>query len=85
MAKKAKKHLETAEKIRGVEDIEEARTWLKERGIEDIECVVPDQAGVARGKMMPAEKFFGGPIMSMPTSIFTQTISGDYPQEDDDF
>ncbi|MEZ5841558.1 MAG: glutamine synthetase family protein [Hyphomicrobiales bacterium] len=85
MAKKHKKSPETAEKIRGVGDIEEARIWLKERGIEDIECVVPDQAGVARGKMMPVEKFFGGPIMSMPTSIFTQTISGDYPEEDDDF
>ena len=34
----------------------EARDWLKARGIEDIECVVPDQAGVARGKMMPVAK-----------------------------
>ena len=38
---------------RGVASLEEAREWLPARSIEDIECVVPDQAGVGRGKMMP--------------------------------
>ncbi|MCC2110997.1 MAG: glutamine synthetase [Hyphomicrobiales bacterium] len=84
MAKK-RKPKETADKIRGVEDIDEARIWIKERGIEDIECIVPDHAGVPRGKMMPTEKFFSGPVMTMPTSIFTQTISGEYPPEDENF
>ncbi|MGH2340721.1 glutamine synthetase family protein [Segnochrobactraceae bacterium EtOH-i3] len=70
---------------RGVADLEEARAWLKARGIQDVECILPDQAGVARGKMMPTEKFLDGPSMSMPTSIFVQTISGEYPEEDDDF
>ena len=70
---------------RGVGSIEEARAWLSDRGIEDIECVTPDQAGVARGKLMPADKFFSGPVMSIPTSIFTQTITGEYPVEDESF
>ncbi|MBA5778321.1 glutamine synthetase [Stappia sp. F7233] len=70
---------------RGVKTLEEAHAWLAERGIEDIECVVPDLAGVARGKMMPTEKFFSGPTMTMPSSIFAQTISGDYPPDDDRF
>ena len=70
---------------RGVRSLEEARAWLSERGIEDIECVTPDQAGVPRGKLMPADKFFSGPVMSMPTSIFTQTITGEYPVEDKGF
>ncbi len=35
----------------------EAVDWLKIRGIEDIECITPDLAGVARGKMMPTSKF----------------------------
>ncbi|MBL8574206.1 MAG: glutamine synthetase [Hyphomicrobiaceae bacterium] len=64
---------------RGVADIDEARQWLKERGIEDIECVVPDQAGVGRGKIMQASKFIGAPVMNLPLSIFFQTISGEYP------
>ena len=70
---------------RGVSSFEDARTWLSERGIEDIECIVPDLAGVARGKMMPTEKFFSGPVMTMPASIFAQTISGDYPPDDERF
>ncbi|OKL42342.1 glutamine synthetase family protein [Pseudovibrio exalbescens] len=71
--------------IRGVKDIEAARTWLRERNIQDIECIVPDIAGVARGKMMPTEKFFAGSTLTMPSSIFAQTISGDYPEDDHRF
>ncbi|WP_069307511.1 glutamine synthetase family protein [Methylobrevis pamukkalensis] len=71
--------------LRGVSSLEEARQWLAARGIEDIECVVPDQAGVARGKLMPADKFFASPVMSLPASLFAQTISGEMPDEDDHF
>ena len=71
--------------LRGVPDVDAARDWLNARNIQDIECIVPDLAGVARGKMMPTEKFFSGPVMTMPASIFAQTISGDYPDDDDWF
>ncbi|ASP36091.1 glutamine synthetase family protein [Labrenzia sp. VG12] len=71
--------------LRGVPSMEAARDWLSARNIQDIECIVPDLAGVARGKMMPTEKFFSGPVMTMPASIFAQTISGDYPDDDDWF
>ncbi len=47
---------ETAPNMRGVSNLEEARTWLQARNIGDIECVVPDIAGVPRGKMMPTKK-----------------------------
>ncbi len=80
-----KKKAITLDSLRGVADLEEAKSWLSERGIQDIECIVPDLAGVARGKMMPTEKFFSGPIMTMPASIFAQTISGDYPPDDERF
>ena len=68
-----------------IRTIEQARRWLAARNIEDIECLVPDQAGVARGKMMPVQKFLAGPTMTMPGSILTQTISGDYPDDDESF
>ncbi len=71
--------------VRGVATLAEARDWLARRGIEDIECILPDQAGVARGKMMPVSKFLAGPTMTMPGSILTQTITGDYPDDDEDF
>jgi len=51
--------------------------WLQERGIEDVEAFVPDMAGSARGKVVPADKFGSGQ-MKMPEAIFSQTISGDY-------
>ena len=57
-----KKKAPTLTSLRGVADMEAAQTWLSERGIEDIECIVPDLAGVARGKMMPTQKFLSGPI-----------------------
>ena len=53
------------------------QAWLKERGIEDVEALVPDMAGAARGKLLPAEKC-GSSEMKMPEAIFAQTISGDY-------
>ena len=53
------------------------QVWLKERKIEDVEAFVPDMAGSARGKVLPADKFGSG-SMKMPEAIFAQTISGDY-------
>ncbi len=38
---------------------------------------MPDMAGSARGKVVPANKFGSGE-MKMPEAIFSQTISGDY-------
>ena len=73
------------EQARGVASLDAAREWLSARGTEDIECVVPDQAGVGRGKMMPVGKFLAGPTMSLPSSILTQTITGDYPDDDESF
>lgn len=72
---------EAIEAVRGVDSLETAAQWLKARRIEDIECVVPDQAGVARGKMMPTRKFLSSPAFPMPSTIFWQTITGDYPDE----
>ena len=53
------------------------QAWLTDRKIEDVEAFVPDMAGSARGKVVPADKFGGGQ-MKMPEAIFAQTISGDY-------
>jgi len=71
--------------MRGVPDEATARQWCRARRIDDIECIIPDQAGVARGKLMPTEKFFGGNPMTLPASMFTQTITGEYPEEEEAF
>ncbi|OYX87843.1 MAG: glutamine synthetase, partial [Xanthobacter sp. 35-67-6] len=64
---------------RGVKSLAEAKAWMVSRGITEIECTVPDLAGVARGKIMPASKFLSSPVMNLPLSVFFQTISGEYP------
>ena len=71
--------------LRGVSDWDECRAWLAARGIEDVECITPDLAGVPRGKMMPASKFLTRTALSLPSAIFTHTISGEYADETADF
>jgi glutamine synthetase len=64
---------------RGVRSVEEAAEWFRRQNIEEIECMVPDLAGVARGKIMPAAKFLATPQMNLPLAVFYQTITGDFP------
>jgi len=70
---------------RGVRNWKEARGWLEWRGIEDIECITPDQAGVARGKMMPTKKFTSNTSLALPSAVFMATISGRYPEDGNGF
>ncbi len=58
------------------------QSWLDGRAIEEVECVVPDTVGIGRGKAMPARKFFRAQRMFLPSSIFFQTITGDYAEVD---
>jgi glutamine synthetase len=46
------------------------------RAIDEVECIVPDLAGMSRGKAMPAKKFRPDHVIHLPVSIFYQTISG---------
>jgi glutamine synthetase len=71
--------------LRGVKSWKEATEWLEWRGIEDIECITPDQAGVARGKMMPSKKFTSNTSLALPSAVFMATISGGYPEDGNGF
>ena len=61
---------------------DQIQSWLKEHSIEDVEAFVPDMAGAARGKVLPANKFGSGEL-KLPEGIFAQTISGNYADNDD--
>jgi glutamine synthetase len=56
--------------------------FLKDHGITEVEALVPDMAGVARGKVMPADKYAEDEGMRLPESIFLQTVTGEYPADD---
>lgn len=77
--KSKSKRPQTGFSKRGAADVSEAAGWLAEQNIEEIECMVPDLAGVARGKIMPVRKFLTTAAMNLPLSIFYQTITGDFP------
>ena len=79
-----KKHAQPTERT-PITNLAEARAWAAARGVTEIECLVPDLAGVARGKIKPSSKFFDDTAMALPSSIFMQTISGEYPDESGDF
>ncbi len=83
--KKPPKRPAHVDNVRGVDTWKQVNDWLAWRGIEDIECITPDLAGVPRGKMMPASKFTSNTSLALPTAIYRQTISGEYPQETGNF
>ena len=56
--------------------------FFKEHGISECEAIIPDMAGVPRGKVMPAAKFAEEEGMRLPESIFLQTVTGEYPDDD---
>ena len=61
--------------------------WIAERNVDEVECLVPDMNGIPRGKILPAGKFMKGVkdhSLRLPMSIFLQTVTGEYPDLDDD-
>ena len=62
----------------------EFENWLNEKSITEVECLVADLGGTARGKILPSKKFVEGlqdNSHRMPQSIFIQTISGQYAND----
>ena len=57
---------------------EAAREYIGDRRVDEVECVIGDIAGVARGKVMPAAKFATQTNYYLPNSIFLQTITGEW-------
>lgn len=55
-----------------------ARDYVAGRRLDEVECIVSDIAGVARGKAMPAKKFARQESFYLPNSIFLQTITGEW-------
>ncbi|WP_413283547.1 glutamine synthetase family protein [Vibrio sp. MA40-2] len=58
------------------------RKWILENNITEVECLIPDITGNARGKIIPANKFLKDKGMRLPESLFFQTITGDWPDDD---
>ena len=55
-----------------------AREYLEGKRLDEVECIVADLPGIARGKAVPASKFARQSYFHLPDSIFYQTITGDW-------
>jgi glutamine synthetase len=58
--------------------------WIAERRISEVECLVADMSGTARGKILPPAKFLKGNKsrgLRIPEEVFTLTINGRYVWE----
>ena len=59
----------------------EMEQWLDRHRVTEIECLVPDLTGVARGKILPREKFTEDRGMRLPEAIVAMGVTGEFPEE----
>ncbi len=55
-----------------------AQAYLDGKRLDEVECIISDLPGIARGKAVPATKFARQNYFHLPDSIFFQTITGDW-------
>jgi glutamine synthetase len=59
----------------------ELEQWLNNHRVTEIECLVPDLTGVARGKILPREKFTEDRGMRLPEVVVAMGVTGEFPTE----
>jgi len=57
--------------------------WFDDNGVDEIECLVPDLTGVARGKILPRTKFTQDRGMRLAESVLGMTVTGEAPDSKD--
>jgi glutamine synthetase len=53
--------------------------WLDDNRVDELECLVPDLTGVARGKILPRAKFTQERGMRLAESVLGMTVTGEAP------
>ncbi|MFZ1833792.1 MAG: glutamine synthetase family protein, partial [Pseudomonadales bacterium] len=61
--------------------METIHKWLIENRITEVEVLVPDMTGNARGKFIPAAKYMKQDNPRLPEGILAQAVNGDYPDD----
>lgn len=62
-------------------DTQVIKDWLKQHQISEVEVLVPDMTGNARGKFIPAHQFLDMGEPKLPESIMVQSVTGEYCDE----
>ena len=56
--------------------------WLDDHHITEVECLIPDMTGLARGKIVPRHKYNPAEGLRLPEAVLSMTVTGDYPEQD---
>ena len=56
--------------------------WLRENAITEVEAFFPDFSGIARGKIVPAEKIVTDTVR-LPESAIAQSVTGDWHMQEE--
>ena len=57
--------------------------WFDENLVDEIECLVPDLTGVARGKILPRRRFTQDRGMRLAESVLGMTVTGEAPDSEE--
>ncbi|MGR4000900.1 MAG: glutamine synthetase family protein [Alphaproteobacteria bacterium] len=71
----------------GIVDVQDLFSFIREHKIEEVECLVPDVSGIARGKILPTEKFLGSLEnrgLRIPETVYHMTVTGGYSEKTTD-
>jgi glutamine synthetase len=60
---------------------QELDQWLDEHRVTEVECLVPDLTGMARGKILPRVKFQEERGMNLPEAVLGMTVTGGFPED----
>jgi len=55
------------------------KEFLTQNHIHEVECVIPDMTGIARGKILPRDLFLSAGEMRLPKSVLLNTVNGQQP------
>ena len=61
----------------------ELERWFDENQVDEIECLVPDLTGVARGKILPRTRFTQDRGMRLAESVLGMTVTGEAPESEE--
>ncbi|WP_395669499.1 glutamine synthetase family protein [Rhodoferax sp.] len=53
--------------------------FIAQHRIHEVECVIPDMTGIARGKILPKDLFLAAGEMRLPKSVLLNTVNGQQP------
>jgi glutamine synthetase len=66
---------------RDISTFSDLENWLNAQRVTEIECLVPDLTGVARGKILPRLKFTEDRGMRLPQAVVAMGVTGEFPEE----